>query len=65
MAAGVGQEGILEVLLAAGRGSCEVEEWCWVEGKLGASIYSRPEVFAEKGITLVSDYGEAVVGLVV
>ena len=63
MAAGVGEEGLLEVLLAAGRGSCEVEEWCWLEGKLGAAIYSRPEVVAEKGITPVSDYGEAVVGL--
>ena len=63
MEAGVGVEGLLEVLLAAGRGSGEVEGWCWVEGELGASIYSRPEAVAENGVTLASDCGEAVVGL--
>lgn len=63
MAAGVGEEGLLEVLLAAGRDSGEVEGWCWVEGELGASIYSRPEAVAENGITPASDYSEAVVGL--
>ena len=62
VAAGVGEEGLLEVLLAAGRGSGGVEEWCWVEGELGASIYSRPEAVAENGITPASDYGEAEVG---
>ena len=40
-----------------------MEEWCWVEGELGASIYSRPEAVAENGVTLASDCGEAVVGL--
>ena len=35
---------------------------CWVENELGASIYSRPEVLAEKEVTSASDYGEAVVG---
>ena len=42
---------------------CEVEEWCWVEGELWASTYSRPEAVAENGITPASDYSEAVVGL--
>ena len=61
--AGVGEEGLLEVLLVAGRGSREVEEWCWVEGELRASIYSRPEAVAENEITPARDYGKAVVGL--
>ena len=63
MAAGVGEEGLLEVLLAAGRDSGEVEEWCWVEGELGASIYSRPEAVAENGISPACNYGEVVVEL--
>ena len=63
MAARVGEEGLLKVLLAAGRGSGEVEGWCCIEGELGASIYSRPEAVAENRITPASDYGEAVVGL--
>ena len=42
---------------------CGEEGRCWVENELGASIYSRPEVVAENGITPASDYGEAVVGL--
>ena len=42
---------------------CEVEEWCWVEGELRASIYSRLKAVAENGITPASNYGEAVVGL--
>ena len=46
-----------------GRGSGEVEGWCWVEGEHGASFYSRPEAVAGNGITPASDYGEAVVGL--
>ena len=62
-AAGVGEEGLPEVSLVARRGSGEVEEWCWVEGELGASIYSRPEAVALNGITPASDYGKAVVGL--
>ena len=47
----------------AGRGSGEVEEWCWVEGELGASIYSRPEAVAENGISPTSNCGEVVVEL--
>jgi hypothetical protein len=35
VAAGVGEEGLPKVFLAAGRGSGEVEEWCWVESELG------------------------------
>ena len=62
-AAGAEEEGLLEVLLVARRGSGEVEEWCWVEGELGASIYSRPEAVAENGVPPASDYSEAVVGL--
>ena len=42
---------------------CEVEEWCWIEGELRASIYSRPEAVAEDGISSVSNYGEVVVAL--
>jgi hypothetical protein len=37
-------------------------ERCWVDGWLGASIYSRPEAVAESGITPVSNYGEVEVG---
>ena len=39
-AAGVGEEGLLEVLLVAGRGSGEVEGWCLLEGELGAPFYN-------------------------
>ena len=63
MAAGVGEEGLLEVILAAGRNSSEVEGWCWVEGELGSSIYRRTKAVVENGITPVSDYDEVVVGL--
>ena len=35
---------------------------CWVDGWLGASIYSQPEAVAESGMTLASNYGEAEVG---
>ena len=49
--------------LVVGRGSGEVQGWCWVEGELAVAIYSRPEVVAENGITPAGDYGEAVVGM--
>ena len=63
VAAGVGEEGLLEVLLAARRGSGEVEEWCWIEGELGASIYRRPDAVTENGISPTSNYSEVVVEL--
>ena len=51
--------------LVVGRGSGEVQGWCWVEGELAVAIYSRPEAVAKNGITPASDYSEAVIGQVV